>query len=246
MPSRIVAGVDLAWMGARNPTAIAVGDFEHGVLELSSVLTGLYGIESVIEALDGVDDLHGVTIDGPLIIRNQTGQRECERRVGVAYGSRKASCHTSNLARFPDAAGVRLSSHLTGAGFQHIGSIDRKWQLECYPHPALIEMFGLPERLAYKKGTLTQKRSGQVELGRRLVSLENSSALRLRVPGKFRIHMDSAHIESLRGAGLKHNEDVLDAIVCMYIGAIYQSGQDQRIFGSEGDGYIYVPTQRCI
>ena len=242
----IIAGVDLAWMGARNPTAIAIGKVMSGVVELSSVVEGLYGTRSVIEALDGIADLHGVAIDGPLIIRNETGQRECERMIGVTYGGRKASCHTSNLSRFPDAAGTQLSSHLAGAGFRHLAPANHKWQLECYPHPALIEIFGLSERLAYKKGTSLQKRSGQIELGNLIRSLKDSVTLRLRVPDAFHIYVDADRISALRGDQLKHNEDVLDAIVCMYIGALYQSGQDQAIFGTTVDGYIYVPTKRCI
>lgn len=245
-PKSIIAGVDLAWMGTRNPTAIAVGEVQSGVVELSSVFEGLYGTQAVIDALDGIVDLHGVAIDGPLIIRNQTGQRECERMIGVTYGSRKASCHTSNLGRFPDAAGMQLSSFLANAGFRHLAPVDQKWQLECYPHPALIEIFGLSERLAYKKGTSLQKRCGQIELSKLIMSLEKSATLRLLVPNPFHIYVDADRIGALRGDQLKHNEDVLDAIICMYIAALYQSGQDRFIFGTTLDGYIYVPVKRCI
>lgn len=242
----IIAGVDLAWMGTRNPTAVAVGRFRPGIVELTSVVEGLYGTRTVIEALDGIADLHGVAIDGPLIIRNEAGQRECERKIGVTYGARKASCHTSNLGRFPDAAGTQLSLHLAEAGFRHLASSDQKWQLECYPHPALIEMFGLPERLVYKKGTVLQKRSGQIALCNLVRSLENSVILRLHVPDALCRYLDTERISALRGDQLKHNEDVLDSIVCMYVGALFQSGQDQTVFGNPVDGYIYVPTRRCI
>lgn len=246
MHGQTIAGVDLAWMGTRNPTAIAVGKVEPCGVELISILKGLYGTKSVLDALDGIRDLHGVAIDGPLIIKNRTGQRDCERQIGVAYGGRKASCHTSNLDKFPNAAGVQLSSHLAEAGFQHLAPAHGKWQLECYPHPALIEIFGLSERLAYKKGTAAQKRSGQLELSSLITSLAASSALRLLVPSEFHIYFHPGRISTLKGAQLKENEDVLDAIVCMYIGALYQSGQNQRVFGAEHDGYIYVPATRCV
>lgn len=244
--SYVIAGVDLAWIGARNPTAIAVGNFDGGTIEISTILHGLYGIDSVINALGGIEDLHGVAIDGPLIIQNQTGQRACETSIGVAYGGRKASCHTSNLSKFPEPSGARLSWHLSSAGFRHLAQVDEKWQLECYPHPALIEIFGLPERLAYKKGSVAQRRSGQIELGRLIGSLEDSPVLRLRVPEEVQIYMDAGRIGSLKGACLKHNEDVLDAIVCLYIGALYQSGLAKRIFGTALAGYIYVPERKCI
>lgn len=242
----VIAGVDLAWMGLRNPTAIATGRVEHQEVVVTSVVEHLYGTQSVIDALDDVDDLHGVAIDGPLIIKNQTGQRICERELGVAYGGRKASCHTSNLDRFPNAAGTQLSSHLSCAGFHQLSSPERKWQLECYPHPALIEVFGLRERLAYKKGTVIQKRSGQVRLANLVRSLDESDVMRLRVPDSFQIYMDEQRIKTLRGHQLKHNEDVLDAIFCMYVGALYQSGQNQTVFGTTSNGYIYVPTKQCL
>ena len=66
------------------------------------------------------------------------------------------------------------------------------------------------------------------------------------MPDAFHIYVGADRISALRGNQLKHNEDVLDAIVCMYIGALYQSGQDQAVFGTPEDGYIYVPTKRCI
>ena len=242
----VIAGVDLAWMGSRNPTAIATGRVEHRAVVVTSVVERLYGTQSVIDALDDVVDLHGIAIDGPLIIKNQTGQRICERELGMTYGGRKASCHTSNLDRFPDAAGTQLSSHLSRAGFQHLSSPEGRWQLECYPHPALIEIFGLRERLAYKKGTVLQKRSGQIRLANLICSLGESEVMCLRVPDSFQYFMDEQRISLLRGDQLKHNEDVLDAIVCMYIGALYQSGQDHTVFGTTMNGYIYVPTKQCL
>lgn len=49
------------------------------------------------------------------------------------------------------------------------------------------------------------------------------------------------HIASLRGHQLKHNEDVLDALVCLYIAGLYQSGHPQKIFGDAAEGYVVVP-----
>ena len=246
MTKRMIAGVDLAWMGGRNPTAIAVGRYESAAVSLITVVENLVGTPSVILALDSVEELHGVAIDGPLVITNATGQRRCENSVSSKYGSRKASCHTSNLIRFPDAAGTRVAAHLTGKGFQHLAATDRRWQIECYPHPALIEMFGLPERLRYKKGGVALKRSGQVELGHFILKLERSPVLPLIIPHVYQSHFDGDNINVMRGRELKHNEDVLDAIICMYIGALYQHGVRERVHGSADAGYIYVPEVLCV
>lgn len=246
MTKRMIAGVDLAWMGRKNPTAIAVGCYESAAVSLITVIENLVGTPSVILALDSVEELHGVAIDGPLVITNATGQRRCENSVSSTYGSRKASCHTSNLIRFPDAAGTQVSAHLSAKGFKHLAAADRRWQLECYPHPALIEMFGRSERLPYKKGIVALRRSGQVELGSLILALERSPVLPLIIPHVYRSHFDGDNINVLRGRELKHNEDVLDAIICMYIGALYQHGVRERVHGSAKTGYIYVPEVLCI
>ena len=47
-------------------------------------------------------------------------------------------------------------------------------------------------------------------------------------------------------ARLKINEDVLDAVVCVYVAALYAAGLRECVFGSVEEGYIYVPCKRCI
>lgn len=233
-------------MGKANPTAVAVGRYESDGVTLTSVIEGLYGTDSVIAALDSIEDLHGVSIDGPLVITNESGQRDCETQIGRTYGGRKASCHTSSLERFPDAAGIKLSSHLGSRGFLHLAVTSSRWQLECYPHPAILEIFGLAERLLYKKGSVTQKRAGQIELARLISSLIDSPIVPLAIPEEYSSYLHPDRINALQGKSLKHNEDVLDAIVCMYIGALYQAGVCEQVFGSVEGGYIYVPRCLCI
>ena len=46
----------------------------------------------------------------------------------------------------------------------------------------MIEIFGLPRRLAYKKGTVDAKRAGQIELATLLGSLEHRSGVALAIP----------------------------------------------------------------
>ena len=73
-----LAGMDLAWVSANNPTAIAVGTLRSKTLTLDAVLQNLYGTESILKNLASIDSLHGITIDGPTIIRNLDGRRACE------------------------------------------------------------------------------------------------------------------------------------------------------------------------
>ncbi len=239
-----LAGIDLAWRSDKNPTALAVGILADLELVLTDVAKDLFGIGPIVSYLGNLPELVGIAIDGPLVITNPTGQRKCESLIGREYGSRHASCHTSNLSLFPNAHSVQLSRILALRGFQHLGAESGKWQIECYPHPALIELFHLEKRHQYKKGRVGDKKRGQSQLAELLSSLAQSSVLRLSVPDGLMQPLRHEHIESLSGADLKQNEDLLDAIFCLYVCGLYAIGIRDQVFGDAVDGYIYVPRVR--
>lgn len=242
----LIAGIDLAWKSQANPTALALGELDRKTLTLRALLGDLYGVDAIVDGLARFPSIQGIAIDGPLIIGNRRGQRECETRVGMVYGSRGASCHTSNLSLFPSADSVRLANVLQLQGFAHLGLDGGKWQIECYPHPALIEVFGLAQRHAYKKGPVDARRRGQCELAVLLQGLADSKILQLIVPSELMVCMTPHYIEGLAGSALKRNEDTLDAIVCVYVGALYALGVNDTVFGDAVTGYIYVPKILCV
>ncbi|RLA31128.1 MAG: DUF429 domain-containing protein, partial [Gammaproteobacteria bacterium] len=49
-------------------------------------------------------------------------------------------------------------------------------------------------------------------------------------------------ISTLQPSALKHNEDGLDAIICLYIAAVYSTGSNYQCFGDSETGYIIVPS----
>ena len=245
MTSKIrLAGIDLAWRSDKNPTAIAIGTLDSDCLVIEAIVSAVYSVSEVINTLGKFDRLLGIAIDAPLIIGNESGQRVCEKEIGVAYGSRKASCHTSNKQLYPDASSVELSKRLSDIGFIHSGT--EKWQIECYPHPAIIEIFGLEERLMYKKGRVSEMKSGQIALAGFIRSLSFSPIIKLNWSNDVSSCMDSDYIESLSGQDLKNNEDVLDSILCLYIAALYSKGSLGKAFGNINDGYIWVPQTLCV
>jgi len=206
-----LAGVDLAWQSEKNPSAIAYGLLTDGVLKVNAIDPAVFGIDEVFSKLVEAD-LHGIAIDAPLIINNAQGQRPCETGIGKEYGSRHAACHTSNTKLYPNARSVYLSKKLEQSGFAHLEG-DR-WQIECYPHPAIIEIFGLKERLKYKKGKVAEKKAGQKTLAQLIVALSKSNLLRLVVADNVAHYLDEGYIDSLVGQALKSNEDALDSIIC--------------------------------
>ena len=240
-----LAGIDLAWRSNKNPTALAIGLLNGRELKITAIAKDLFGIDPIVTYLNSLPDLYGIAIDGPLVIENSSGQRKCETLIGQTYGSRHASCHTSNLTLFPKADSVQLSRILSSKGFQHLGANFGRWQIECYPHPALIEIFNLKERHPDKKGSVSAKRRGQCDLAEFLLKLAESPVLRLSVPDVLSQPLSQRHIEGLSGAALKQNEDILDAMVCLYVAGLYAIGNSDQVFGNASDGYIYVPRLRC-
>ena len=242
-----IIGIDLAWQSERNTTGLAVGELRDSGLFITEVYDSITSLNGIMDVIESQGDIGGVAIDAPLIIENHSGQRLCERALSKVYGSRKSSCHASNKTLYPNAPSTALANYLSSEGFRHLGCPNKeKWQIECYPHPAIIEMFGLPERLAYKKGRVAEKKQGQVRLSNYIRALENSEVLRLTVSPEVREYFIEENILSKKGAVMKQNEDALDSIICAYIGALYASGASNNTFGCVDAGYIYVPTQKCI
>ena len=236
----ILAGIDLAWACTKNPTALAIGTYDGDSLQVTDIHASVLPVDGILNKLLEIDGLTGVAVDASLIIPNVTGQRPCERELSAHYGKMGASCHASNLTLYPDAASVALSRKLEEHDFKHLGT--EKWQIECYPHPVIIEIFGLPERLKYKKGRVAEKKAGQIRLANLISSLSNSHTLPLRLGSDVQVFTDPAHIDALRGKALKSNEDILDAIVCLYVAGLYAIGARHRLFGDTSEGYIWVPA----
>ncbi len=240
-------GIDLAWQSAKNTSAAAVGQLEGDVLSIHDLSEDLDSLGATVDFVGSYADVSGLAIDAPLIINNTTGQRSCEKEFSRVYGARKASCHTSNLTLYPGAPSVELANIFTQQGFAHLGQPEQShWQVECYPHPAIIEIFGLAERHLYKKGNAAAKREGQIKLAELIRRLAHSPVLILSVAARFDSYLDESSIVSKRGAALKKNEDVLDAIICTYIAGLYASDATSTVYGNVNDGYIYVPQACCL
>jgi len=242
-----LAGFDLAWKSERNTTAAAFGDLDGSCLRLTRIHPAIKGFEELRSVIESEYGLSGVAIDAPLIMNNKSRQRQCDRLLSSDYGARGASCHSANLDLYPNSVSVKLSLYLNEHGFKHLQSIEKgKFQIECYPHPAIIEMFGLPYRLAYKKGKVSDKKQGQIQLSKYIKALEKSKVISLIIGGQYYDYLEEANIRSLAGEKVKVNEDILDSILCTYIAALFVTTSTHTTYGSIKDGYIYVPKQICI
>jgi len=238
-------GVDLAWRSDANVSGLAALRGDTNGAELVSVAKGVRSRERVLAFIqEHVTSSCVVAIDAPLIIRNQSGQRPCETLVGMRYGGRHASCHTSNLTLYPDAASARLAGELALLGFTHgpqAAGTDQRVMIEVYPHAALVALFDLPTIIKYKKGTVAEKRRGLHQLRGRIAEFSTwRPALR---SSEQLDRLLEQRLESLSGSALKQYEDTLDAVVCAYLALYFAAWGLTRneYFGDAEHGYIMNP-----
>ena len=103
-------GVDLAWREGSadlvaNETGVAVIDADERVLDAA----WKRGVEQTIAWVDSAaaDGDAVMFVDAPLVVRNETGQRLCEKQVGQRYWRWKVSANTTNTGS-PRLAGVQF------------------------------------------------------------------------------------------------------------------------------------------
>ncbi len=239
MGAACAVGIDLAW-SARHPSGVCALDPGGGV-----VAEGWLGGD---EEIAGWVEAHlapgpaVVAVDAPLHVPNEVGRRPCETELSRAYGGRRAGPHSSNRSLFlrvhDRVRGEDVAARLRHLGFGDPWSGAGRTLVEVYPHPGLIEVFGLPERLAYKakRGrSVADRRAGLRHLAELLASLAGAepplAAPRLEIG------------DGLRGAGLKAAEDLLDARFCAWTAArwLHAGPSGFTLYGDAVGGHIAVP-----
>jgi predicted RNase H-like nuclease len=241
MPTFI--GLDLAW-GSRNESGACILQGEGDRLQCVALeaVVGTADSFAATAASYGPDTF--VAVDAPLIVGEG---RMAERQLGRVFGKYKASAYLATpsfLEKMDGMAGPRLATALQARGF----SLDpaslptgRQVAIEVYPHAAHVVLFGLSERLKYKKGRLDARRAGLCTLQLHLRSLF----------ADYHLVLDARDVravlsgEALEGPGtaLKRTEDKLDALTCAYVAYhAWKHGPGQsRVFGDAESGYILVP-----
>lgn len=115
--------------------------------------------------------------------------------------------------------------------------------LEVYPHPALLLLLGLPERLPYKVSKSRRYWPTPSRDERRVRLLTNQH----RVLEGLRESIDGIDLplpEPEPGgslASLKRYEDALDALVCAWVGTRYLDGKAKAYNRGDLTAAIWVP-----
>lgn len=186
-----------------------------------------------------------VALDMPVAKERFTSRRAADDAISRAFGGRGCSAHSPNDAR-PGRLGRELMEQLAAGGYPLATSVQQpgtlRHTIEVYPHPALLSLLGREYRVPYK-----------VSKSRRYWPDLDRSQRTARLLGEFRaIHetLETAlgctglelpsQVHSL--AALKRHEDVLDALVCAWVGRQYVEGN--AVAYGDDSSTIWVPPER--
>ncbi|CZT38059.1 DUF429 domain-containing protein [Rhizobium sp. 9140] len=182
-----------------------------------------------------------VAIDIPLSMTPITGRRASDNMISSLYGARHASTHTPSATR-PGRLSDELRKGFDAIGYPLVMSeFSGKALLEVYPHPALIELAAAERHLAYKHSKMWKywpdappslRRTRLFEVWMQIVVL-----LDARISG-VAAALSFPPLEA-RGYEMKAFEDMLDAMVCAWVGACALDGE-ARAYGDSMSA-IWVP-----
>lgn len=232
-------GLDLAW-GEKNQTGVAVIDSGGRVLHVG-VAQDDDDIAAAIEPYVSGDCL--VAIDAPLIVKNPTGHRPCERDLNRDFQRFDAGARPAFTERpeFKHPRGARIASAL-GLDMDPSSPSNRR-AIEVYPHPASVVLFGLDKTLKYKRGAFGDR---QRELLRLMTFIEelDGATPRLRANRNVGWVELRRRIEAATRPGqLDRDEDPVDAMLCAYVALYwYHRPEDVTIYGDFDSGYIVTPS----
>jgi predicted RNase H-like nuclease len=240
-------GLDLGWSSG-GVTGLAALD-EDGWL---AAVARLHADQEIIDWLaPRTEGPCVVAIDAPIVVRNATSSRRCEKLVGRYFGAYGASCHPANTNRPSFANGTRALriAEALDLDIDPVSLSDRR-AVEVYPHPAIVALFDLPSIVRYKNKpgrSLERLRAEMMRLLDLIESWQDASVpLRVRgAPDWTRIR-DVARAAPTKAA-LRRIEDSVDAIVCAFI-ALFANARPEavRVLGTVADGYILTPVTTRI
>jgi predicted RNase H-like nuclease len=236
----VVLGIDAAWT-LTQPSGVALVAGESGRWRLVAVSPSYQhfhslAIDSALAAsggrpnasallassrtLCGGTPVDVVAIDMPLALQAITGRRASDNAVSRAFGAFQCGTHSPSITR-PGRVSDELRQEFIGEGYElQTRSVTSPALIEVYPHPALVRLANASVRLPYKISrarrywpalTPTERKQKLIVEWARIVRLLDGQiggvAHRLQQPS-----LDAPSVQ------LKAYEDMLDAVVCAWVG----------------------------
>jgi predicted RNase H-like nuclease len=237
-------GIDLGWSsGASGLCCLEWSNQSLHLLDLNHQL-------ATTNILNWVDNWVGKTapaliaVDAPTLIPNLTGMRLPDQLTHKHFGRYHAGCYPANLGRPFAARTVEFGLSLETRGFLHaptiVPQVLGRYQIEVFPHPAMVHLFSLTRILKYKKGRLAERQLELIKLRQYILEILPRLEPSLIV-------VDLPEIPSL-GTALKIVEDQLDSLICAYVAAYwwYWGSKRNWVLGDATTGYIVVPAPLSV
>lgn len=263
-PTQVVLGIDAAWT-AGQPSGVALAvleaerwqlravapSYDHFLNQAAGVACDAPPRGSLPEApalLAAAEALAGarvdlVAIDMPLARTPIVARRASDNAITRAFGGRYCGTHSPSAMRpGPLSDGLR-------AGFEDAGYPLRTAHaqagglVEVYPHPALVVLARAPRRLPYK-ASKTRSYWPDESLAARRVLLAAEWA---RIVGLLATRIDGVEAalpplsDDASGVARKAHEDMIDAIVCAWVGITALGGQADAY--GDAESAIWVPRE---
>lgn len=236
-------GIDFGWKS--QPSGLCCLELIDGKLQLLD-LNRLELIADILTWIDKSvqpDEPAIIAVDAPTLIPNATGSRLPDKLSHKYFGKYHAGCYPANQnLPFSDRT-INFGLELESRGFAHAPTIEPqkpgRYQIEVFPHPAIVNLFNLQRILKYKKGRLSERRLELIKLQNYIIDILPSSSPPLRLGGSFIPEIPHT------GAALKAVEDQLDSLICAYVAAHWWFWGEERnlVLGDRTTGYIVIPQR---
>ncbi|MEH2091382.1 DUF429 domain-containing protein [Nostoc sp.] len=239
-------GIDLGWRS--QPSGLCCLEWIDGQLQLLDLdrKDAIADILTWIDQSVQPDEPAIIAVDAPTLIPNANGSRLPDKLSHKYFGKYHAGCYPANQNLPFAERTVNFGLELESRGFAHAPTIEpqklSRYQIEVFPHPAIVNLFNLERILKYKKGRLNERRLELIKLQNYLLDIlpSFSPPLRsLRLCGSFIPEIPTT------GAALKATEDKLDSLICAYVAAYWWYWGEQRnlVLGDRTTGYIIIPQR---
>lgn len=240
-------GIDLGWKsGASGLCCLEWSSKSLHLLDLNRQ-------QAIADILDWVDNWVPPTepaiiaVDAPTLIPNDTGMRLPDKLTHQYFHHYHAGCYPANLGRPFAQRTVEFGLSLERRGFAHAPSITPqtpgRFQIEVFPHPAIVHLFGLNRILKYKKGKLSDRRLELSKFRQYILDILPTLEPMLNLAS---VPLYSALLPEIPATGnaLKAVEDQLDSLICAYVAAYwwYWGLERNWVLGDAVTGYIVVPA----
>lgn len=234
-------GIDLGWKS--QPSGLCCLELEDGKLQLLD----LGRQEAIADILTWIDKIVQseapamIAVDAPTLIPNFTGSRLPDKLSHKYFGKYHAGCYPANQNLAFAERTINFGLELESRGFVHAPTIEPqtpgRYQIEVFPHPAIVNLFGLERILKYKKGRISDRRLELIKLQNYILEILPSLSPPLSFIDFFPLEIPTT------GAALKETEDKLDSLICAYVAAYwwFWGIQSNLVLGDLTTGYIVIP-----